>query len=181
MTTKQVILFGGSFNPPHRGHGQVLEYLEDLPQFDEVWMLPTYDHPLEKGLAPFEDRIKMCEQTLAGLGENVFLCLIEGELKNKPSYFINTIKALNQEYPDHKFTVAVGSDCRDNLNGWKDADALKEEVSFLFIPRPGFEDSPFMDVSSSTIRQLIKEKKNYTEYVLPQVAEYIKKNKLYET
>lgn len=179
MPPKRIALFGGSFNPPHWAHREVCDYLRGLDRFDEVWMVPTFDHPFEKGLASFSHRKKMCELTVAGLGEKVSVCSVEEELKNKPSYMIDTLLALKKRHPDNLFTVVVGSDCKEELPKWKDWESLKKEGDFFYIPRPGFEASPFMDISSTRIRQLVKEKGAYTKYVVQEVEGYIKQYRLY--
>lgn len=174
-------LFGGSFNPPHWAHRQVIEYLLGLHRFDEVLVVPSFDHPFFKGLIPFSHRKKMCELMIEGLGPKVCVSSIEEELRLQPSYMINTVTALKKKQPDSQFTIVIGSDCQKELSCWKDIEKLKKEAQFLFIPRAGFEASPFMDITSSQIRQLIKEKKSYTSYVMPSIHEYIETNKLYHS
>lgn len=180
QSTKTVALFGGSFNPPHWGHHQVLDYLKGLSQFDEIWMVPTYDHPFEKNLLSYKHRQNLSQLTTKDLGADVKVSLIEGELKNHPSYMIETIRGLKKKFPAYNFKIVIGSDCKDQLSKWKDIYQLKKEASFFFIPRPGFEESPFMNISSTEIRQLIKEGKPYTKYVVPEVADYIESNGLYK-
>lgn len=180
QSSKTIALFGGSFNPPHWGHRQVLDYLQGISDFDEVWMLPTYDHPFEKNILSFKQRDDMCRLTAEGLGPRVKVCSIEGDLKNEPSYMIDTIRSLKNKFQNCQFKIVIGSDCKEDLKKWKDAESLQKEADFFFIPRPGFEKSPFMDISSTKIRQLIKEGKPFTKYVVPEVADYIEKNGLYK-
>ena len=178
---KRIALFGGSFNPPHLAHRQVVDYLRGQNAFDEVWVVPTFDHPFAKGLIPFSHRAKMVQLLIADCGSDVKLCTIEEELKAKPSYMIKTIRALKKKYPAHVFSIVVGSDCRNDLPKWKNYKELKKEAAFFFVPRPGFEASPFMDVASTRIRALIREGKPYTQYLTDKVARYIEENKLYTT
>ena len=176
---RSIALFGGSFNPPHRGHREVVESLAQNPQFDEVWVLPSFSHPFDKELLDFSRRAKMCELTFGDLGKKVSICDIEKKLKKNPSYMIDTMKALKKKYPDTHFTIVVGSDCRTELAAWKEIDPLRKEADFFFIPRAGFEESPFMDISSTQIRTWIREGKNYKKFVMPEVARSIEKNKLF--
>lgn len=177
--TKRIALFGGSFNPPHWAHRQVADYLLGLSPFDEVWILPTYDHPFDKDLVPYAHREKMCQLTVKGLGPKVSVCSIEGELKKSPSYTIDTVLELKRRFPGFRFTLVVGSDCKKELGRWKEIDRLKKEADFFFVPRPGLEESPFMNISSSEIRELIRKGKNFTKYVVPEVVRYIEKEGLY--
>lgn len=177
---KRIALFGGSFNPPHWGHRQVVDTLRGLNQFDEVWVVPTFAHPFDKTLIAFHHRKTMCELTFGLFAPSVKICSIEEELKQVPSYTVDGVDALKKKFPDHQWTVVVGSDCRRQLDQWKDYQRLKNEVAFFFIPRPGFEDSPFMAISSSEIRKLISEGRVYSKYVTPEVARYIEENNLYD-
>lgn len=177
---KKIALFGGSFNPPHKAHLEVLEWLKEKNKFDEIWILPTFSHPFEKSLISFKHRKKMCELMVQTTGAPVQVCLIEEKLKNSPSYTIDAINALKKKYPLAEFTFVVGSDCRRQLDSWKEIQKLKSKTSFLFIPRPGYEESPFSDISSTTIRRLIGDKKDCSQHLPPLVWDYICQNKLYE-
>lgn len=177
---KEIAIFGGSFNPPHIAHKEVLEYLAKKKEFDEVWMIPCYSHPFDKSLISFDDRLKMCELTVDGLDPKIKVNSIEGELKAIPSYTFDTIKELQKKYPNYTWQIVVGSDCKEELNKWKNSDELKKMASFYFIPRPGYEDSPFQDIKSTKIRELIQKKKDYKQLVTPEVCSYIEKNNLYK-
>jgi len=172
---QQIALFGGSFNPPHVGHREVVEALAKNTQFDEVWIVPTFSHPFDKNLIDFSHRVKMCELNFGSLlGKKIKICSIEGELKKFPSYMIDTVRALQKKYPTVHFTIVVGSDCKKELPQWKNFEELKKEADFFFIPRAGFEKSPFTDVSSTQIRNGAS-----LEHVRPEVKKYIEENKLY--
>lgn len=176
---KHIALFGGSFNPPHVGHRKVVEFLAKNPQFDKVWVLPTFSHPFDKSLIDFSHRLKMCELNFGDLGKKVKICDIEGKFKKNPSYMIDTIKALQKKYPDIHFTIVVGSDCRNELSQWKNFDELRKETDFFFIPRAGFEKSPFTDISSTEIRKALKFGEAIGEHLVSTVKKYIEENKLY--
>ena len=173
----RIALFGGSFNPPHLGHRQVVEYLCGLEAFDEIWIVPAFDHPFEKNLAPYEDRVKMCGLFVQGTKAKV--SRIEEDLAQKPSYMIDTLRALKKKNPGVKFSIVVGSDIKPELEQWKDIGALKKEAEFFFIPRAGIENSPFLDISSTEIRKLIREGKTVAYLIPTGVMEYIKHRKLY--
>ena len=63
-----VALLGGSFNPPHVGHLMASLYLRSVVGCDEVWLVPSFNHPFGKPLEPFEDRVNMCRAMGADLG-----------------------------------------------------------------------------------------------------------------
>ena len=60
-----IALFGGSFNPPHVGHMMAAYYVIATRPVDKLWLMPAYRHPFGKRLAPFDDRVKMCELAAA--------------------------------------------------------------------------------------------------------------------
>jgi nicotinate-nucleotide adenylyltransferase len=176
---KTIALFGGSFNPPHVGHRQVMKHLASIRRFDEVWVVPTYSHPYEKDLISYEDRVKMCELTLHRIEARLTVCSIEGELKKSPSYTIDTIRELKKRYPDVNFWLALGSDCRDDILNWKLGDQLIREVEFYFIPRAGYEPSTFMDISSSKVRQMLQLGVDCCGVIPDGVMQYIEDRGLY--
>ncbi|OGQ08745.1 MAG: hypothetical protein A3G32_06180 [Deltaproteobacteria bacterium RIFCSPLOWO2_12_FULL_40_28] len=176
---KSIVLFGGAFDPPHLGHRQVTEFLAGHPSFDEVWLVPVADHPFSKTLEGFFHRSTMVALNIQGL-KNVFVCEIENTL-SKPSYTIQTVLKLKEQYPHYRFTLAMGSDCKDQLKKWKNIEQLFQEVSFHFIPRAGFENSPFCDISSTQLRDMLfAREEDYTKYLVPSVASYIEENGLYQ-
>ena len=58
MSLTKIAVFGGAFDPPHRGHAAVARHLTGL--FDEVWVMPAYKHMYDKRMTPYEDRLEMC-------------------------------------------------------------------------------------------------------------------------
>lgn len=160
-------------------HAQVTEFLCSLPQFDEVWMVPVFDHPFEKNLIDFERRVKWCQWTIEALSPKAQVTSIEGELKNRPSYTIKTVEALIQKYPNSQFTVVVGSDCRESLKQWYCYDQLATLVSFYFVPRPGFEKSPFAAISSTELRKNLEKGESLDRWLEYRVEQDILKNNPY--
>jgi hypothetical protein len=65
---RSVALLGGSFNPPHVGHLLLAQYVLATAPVDELWLLPTFRHAFGKDLAPYDDRLAMCELVAAELG-----------------------------------------------------------------------------------------------------------------
>lgn len=176
---RRIAFFGGSFNPPHRAHREVLEYLSGLNDFDGIWMVPAFSHPFEKDLAPFKDRLRMAELTAKGLGDKVTVSDIEARLKLPKSYTIDVIRELKKRNPDCRFWIVVGSDCRKELPRWSRYDELKNEAGFFFVPRPGFEESPFSDVSSTRVREALLQGESPSEELIPEVLNYIHAQGLY--
>jgi nicotinate-nucleotide adenylyltransferase len=76
----RVAFFGGSFNPPHVAHQLVALYVLETAAVDELWMVPCLKHPFDKALAPFPQRLRMCELAAAALGPRARVSDIEGRL-----------------------------------------------------------------------------------------------------
>jgi nicotinate-nucleotide adenylyltransferase len=110
----RVAFFGGSFNPPHVAHQLVALYALETAAVDELWMVPCLKHPFDKALAPFPQRLRMCELAAAALGPRARVSDIEGRLGGE-SRTLLTIKALRTEHPDCAFHLVVGADIEAEL------------------------------------------------------------------
>jgi nicotinate-nucleotide adenylyltransferase len=150
-----VALFGGSFNPPHAGHAQVVLHLLHAG-FDEVWVIPASTHPFGKELAPFSDREAMLRMALSGFGGRARICTVESELP-APSRTFDTVVELLRRHPGHDFTLALGEDQRPDLPRWHRIDELGALVPFFFVGRgpwnPGDAELRLPDISSSELRR----------------------------
>ena len=82
----RLALYGGSFNPPHAAHQLVALYVLETQPVDELWFVPTYAHPFGKTLAPYDDRIAMCELAVASLGPRAKVSRAEEELAKRPGF-----------------------------------------------------------------------------------------------
>jgi len=151
----RVALFGGSFNPPHVGHAQVVLHLLHAG-FDEVWVVPAGVHPFGKELAPFPHREAMLRLALADFGPRVRICPIEAELPG-PSRTFDTVSELVRRHPGHDFHLALGEDQRADLPRWHRIGELKKLVPFFFVGRgpwtPGDAVVRIPDYSSSELRR----------------------------
>lgn len=153
-----ILLFGGSFNPPHLGHAIVIEQaFELIPNIGELWILPTYNHAFGKDLAPANDRLAMCQLLVKDLCRRVDLatqgsegsrvepkiyaeqnkikvCSLEIDNKSEGSTY-HTLQSLKSLYPQHTFSFLMGSDQLPTFNQWNDWEKLLEEMHFFVYPR----------------------------------------------
>ena len=172
----RVALLGGSFDPPHRAHVQVVEHLLRQNRYDEVWILPSPQNPLKTVSAPFEDRLAMCRLAFEGLDPRVSVRDDEGSLSG---FTIDLIRHLKQHHPKDEFIFVGGSDLAGDLPRWKESEALHKLLRFEFLPRPPAPNSPFPPISGTEIRDLIK-KGLPTDELLPKSVEaYLRNRKLY--
>lgn len=156
----EIGVYGGSFNPPHVGHAMVSSWLVWTRRVEEVWLLPTYEHPFDKQLASYATRVAMCEALAAELGDYVRICLVEKELPT-PSYSIDTLRTLATRYPEHRFRLVVGADVLTQVDSWKAWDEIEAEFSPVVVGRHGYPMPPdaveFPNVSSTEIRRRLTE------------------------
>jgi nicotinate-nucleotide adenylyltransferase len=173
----RIALFGGSFNPPHTGHTEICRWLAGLGDYDEVWVVPCFEHPLGKHLIPFDDRLRMCELAFSKLGLPIRILEIERELGGA-SRTLRTVEELIKRHPSYRFAFVVGGDIGEQEKHWHRFERIAELVDIVRIPRSG--DSHIPDVSSTELRRLIGAGRGYNDMVEPEVADYIAKNLLYK-
>lgn len=173
---KRVGIFGGSFNPPHNGHVEICRYLLQKNDVDEIWAVPCFSHPFGKDLASFEDRMNMCRFAFGEFKGKVKVLDVEERLGGV-SFSVDTVKYVQSQNPDIKFSFIVGSDTLGDIDSWKGAKELKAIVPLIKVPR-GI-NSPIPDISASNVRDCIKRGKRFTDMVPMEVAVYIVTHGLY--
>ena len=171
-------IFGGSFNPIHNGHVKLARYLKAQAGLDEVWLMVSPLNPLKQGtdLLCDEARFKMAQAALEGEA-GIIACDYEMHLP-KPSYTWNTLQALSKDYPDREFVLMIGGDNWDHFDRWYHAEDIKNNYEIVVYTRtPG--DPGYMDISSTQIRQRIREGRGITRLVPKAVEAMIRKNGYY--
>ncbi|WP_438717066.1 nicotinate-nucleotide adenylyltransferase [Enterococcus sp. AZ109] len=186
---KQVGLLGGNFNPIHLAHLMIGEQIGQKLGFDRVELLPSYlpPHIDEKKTIDSQHRLKMVELAVE---DNPHLTVNMVELARKgKSYTYDTIKQLTAEHPDTEYYFIIGGDQVEYLNTWHKIDELVHMVHFVGVKRPGYEiDSPYpiiwvdvpqIQLSSSYIRQQVRQGCSIRYLVPEKVREYIEEEGLY--
>lgn len=140
----QTAVFGGTFNPLHNGHFEILRDLQNDPSVDEIFLLPDRIPPHKQCdfMADDEMRIEMC-RIAAKEFPKVRLCLIEFEREGK-SYTYDTVLLLKEKYPDKRFSFVIGGDMLVTFDGWKNYKELIQEVSFIVYPRGDIDEALFL-------------------------------------
>ena len=180
----EIALLGGSFNPPHVGHAMAAWWLLATQPVEEVWLLPTWRHPFGKELAPWEDRLRMCELAVEGL-RGVRVCADEAELAGDPlaGRTLRTLEHLSAKHPGRRFALAIGTDLLRETDRWHRFDRVRELARIVVVARQGF-DAPagtpaLPDVSSTAIRAAIARGEPVDGLVPRAVARYIAERRLY--
>lgn len=180
FTEKSIGLFFGSFNPIHLGHLCIAEYMLNWGELEEVWFMVSPQNPLKKkqSLLPAAYRLDMVREAIKD--DHRFEANdVEFHLP-RPSYTIDTLARLNEQYPNHRFTLIAGTDVLPTLHKWKNFEILLKDYRFLIFPRHGSDDHPLLkhpsvillnapriEISATFIRQSIRERKT-VKYYLPE-------------
>lgn len=136
-------LFGGTFNPPHIGHYEILKALEKNPDIEETMIIPDRipPHKVCDFLATNEDRINMCKLISEDFTK-ASLCLMEFEREGK-SYSIDTVRLLKKKHPDKSFAFVCGGDMLISFDKWHKYDELIKEIPFIVFRRKGCDGAEF--------------------------------------
>jgi len=181
---RRVGLLGGSFNPPHVVHLMIAQWVLSTQPVDEVWLLPSFVHPFGKALAPFADRVRMCELAARPL-RGAFVCRAEAELEGDPlvGKTARTLEYLVEKHPAYRFWLIVGADVLPETGKWYRFDRVKELAGIIAVGREGrppVEGAPcFPAVSSSEVRERIARGREVGGLVPRRVLEYIRERGLY--
>lgn len=189
---KVVGIFGGSFNPVHKGHIMLAHFLSQSQYLDEVWLTLSPQNPFKvsKDLLDDNHRLAMLHLATEGI-DGVGVCDIELSMP-RPSYTINTLARLSQLYPEYEFKLVIGGDNWNLFDRWKDYQRIIDEYGVVVYPRPDYElkpiqdknvvvvEAPLADVSSTEIRHAIEQGEDAGDMLPAGVWDYIKKNNLYK-
>lgn len=189
-----VILYFGSFNPIHCGHLAIAEYVVGQGVCDELWFVVSPRNPLksENMLADEDDRLEMVKIAAAGsrFPDKLKACDVEFGLP-RPSYTIDTLEVLDNMYPEMSFSILCGSDITGEIERWKEWRRLTGNYKIYVYPREGYEvvhperftllsGAPYLDYSSTEIREALEAGGDIGGMVPVGVADYIKEHQLWK-
>jgi nicotinate-nucleotide adenylyltransferase len=179
----RVGIYGGTFDPIHLGHLHVITQLIEKKIVDQLLVIPAGE-PLLRSKEPHasaQQRRAMCQLALSDLpveiARKVQVNPIE-VLRTGPSYAIDTVEAVAQNYPDDSIVVVIGQDAADKLDQWHRIEELRSMVEFVVISRPGYVgngiDIGALPVAATTIRE------GLSADLSSSVAAFIRENNLYD-
>lgn len=191
LKNNKIGLFFGSFNPIHVGHLIIANFVIEYTDINNVWFVVSPHNPLKekKTLLAFNQRLAMVR--IAIEDDNRFRASdIENNL-TLPSYTINTLLHLNEKYPDKRFSLIMGADNLATIKNWKSFEVILSNYDICVYNRHDIDiskiserinivDAPRIEISSSYIRNAIKEKKCVKYMLTPKVYDYIKEMHFYE-
>ncbi len=133
-----IALYGGSFDPIHKGHEAIINELLKLEDIDRLFVVPTYLNPFKSSFhfTPVQ-RYDLLKDLLKDK-EKVEVCDFE-ILNNKATPTIETVEFLKKKYSPDKIYVVIGADNLEKLHLWKDFERLNTLVEFIVVTRNGYE------------------------------------------
>lgn len=184
-------LFFGSFNPIHLGHTRLAQYILEHTELDEIWLVVSPNNPLKEATTLWDEAIRYelaCHAThdMQGVRASDF----EFSLP-RPNYTINTLRALDQAYPDHQFSLIIGSDNMAIFHKWRSYEEILHDYPILVYPRQGddlatlremypqmqiVEGAPFFPISATEIRESLQQGTIQNEWLHPDVIDFLQKN-----
>ena len=168
----KVGIYGGSFNPVHFGHVGLAKWVIGHTDLDELWFMVSPNNPLKPAglLAPEEERLAAVCEAIKGI-PGLVASDFEFSLP-RPSYTANTLRALQQAYPEHEFTLIIGEDNLAIFDRWREYEFILANFRIFVYPRHGGEntdryadriqntesiiflkDAPYFDISSTELRK----------------------------
>jgi nicotinate-nucleotide adenylyltransferase len=185
-------LYFGSFNPIHIGHLVIASQVLNQTDIEKIWFIVSPQNPLKESKTLLNEFDRLHLVRLAVQEDNRMRCSdIEFNLP-KPSYTSSTMIFLSEKYPEHKFSLIMGSDSYQNLDKWKNFETLISNYPIYVYKRQGHEvekkfnkepiilNAPIIEISASQIRELIKSGRSI-RYLVPEIVrEEIETRKFYK-
>ncbi|WP_248724329.1 nicotinate (nicotinamide) nucleotide adenylyltransferase [Seonamhaeicola sp. ML3] len=187
-------LYFGSFNPIHIGHLVIANHFAEYSDLDQVWFVVTPHNPFKKK-SSLLDNYQRLEMVYRATKDYPKLKPSDIEFKlPQPNYTINTLVHLEEKYPDYSFSLIMGEDNLNHFHKWKNAELILENYKLYVYPRVSqvaietelhkhdkvhFIEAPIMEISSTFIRNAIKDGKNIKPLLPLPVWEYLDEMNFY--
>lgn len=193
----KVGLFFGSFNPIHVGHLVIANVMLENTDMGEVWFVVSPHNPLKERTTLLADHHRLQMVKIAIDDNYGFRACDEEFILPKPSYTVITLTHLSEKYPNKEFALIMGADNLCSFHKWRNYEYIMSNYKIYVYPRPksGMENTelenlpskgieminaPMMDISSSYIRNAIKEGKSIKYIVSEPVLRYIEEMNFYK-
>jgi nicotinate-nucleotide adenylyltransferase len=188
-------LMGGIFDPVHIGHLVLAESALEKCRLDGVLFVVSLNppHRAQKPIASFEDRLMMTRLAIAE-NERFVISDLEKKLAS-PGYTLAVVEYLEQQYPSAEWTMILGADNIAIFDSWHKPEELVKRIRIVVGHRPGYDvtfeksvwkkhfttfDMPLLQISSTAIRQSIRQGSSVRYFVPDEVREFIISRGLYK-
>jgi nicotinate-nucleotide adenylyltransferase len=188
----EIGLYFGSFNPVHVGHLIIASYARQTTTLQQVWMVVSPQNPLKPSSTLLNEYHRLALVNLA-IDDDKTLKSSDVEFHlPKPSYTVHTLAYLTEKYPQHQFSIIMGSDSFTNLPKWKNYQTILKNHKIYVFNRPGYEitdllggnvafiNAPLLEISATEIRKMVKNNLSIRYLVPEKVAKEIADNRYYK-
>ncbi|MCX6319118.1 MAG: nicotinate (nicotinamide) nucleotide adenylyltransferase [Bacteroidetes bacterium] len=185
-------LYFGSFNPVHVGHLIIANHILNETDIQKIWFVVSPQNPFKTSTGLLNEYHRLHLVKLA-IGDDLRIKASDIEFNlPKPSYTTTTLAYLKEKYPEHEFSIIMGSDSFQNLHKWKNYELIIRDYEIYVYIREGFEavnhvqakmhivQAPLLQLSATQIRNTIKEGKSIRYMVTEAVREEIEKGGYYK-
>jgi nicotinate-nucleotide adenylyltransferase len=191
----KVGLYFGTFNPIHTGHLAIANHMAEFSDLDQIWMVVTPHNPLKKKNTLLDDHHRL---QMVFLATEDYPKIRPSDIEFKlpqPNYTVNTLAHLQEKFPQHEFSLIMGEDNLNSLHKWKNYEVILQNHEIYVYPRVNNEvlsdefkghpkihkiDAPIMEISSTFIRESIKNGKNIRPLLPEKVWQYVEHNLFYK-
>jgi nicotinate-nucleotide adenylyltransferase len=185
-------LFFGSFNPIHNGHLIIANHILNETDLKRIWFVVSPQNPFKSSstLLNEYDRLHLVNIAIED-DDRLKGSEIEFGL-SKPSYTSVTLAYLSEKYPDHRFSIIMGSDSFQNLHRWKNYETIVSHHPIIIYNRPGFDvkelpgatiaimNAPLLEISATYVRELVQNNKSIKYLVPTKVEQEIERSRFYK-
>jgi len=188
-------LYFGTFNPIHVGHMIIANHMAEHSNLEQIWMVVTPHNPLKQKSTLLDDAKRL---QLVQLATEDFPKIKASDIEFKlpqPNYTVNTLAHLYDKFPQHEFSLIMGEDNLKSLHKWKNYEVILQNHNIYIYPRISSDaenlqfkdhpkihliDAPIVEISSTFIRDSIKNQKNIRPLLPEKVWRYIDHNNFYK-
>lgn len=198
-----IAIFGGSFNPIHRGHTELANWMLQQDLVDQLWLLVSPLNPLKQScseLLPDEERLRLARLAVNEASHSNQMLVSDFEMTlPRPSYTVHTLRCLRQTYPKFRFSLLIGADNWLAFPRWASPEEIMAHHDIFVYPRPGCDvalaeqvpphvhylaDAPLCNISSTQLRNAISHptsELNPADYLAPSVWNEIRRRGFWKT
>jgi len=187
-------LYFGTFNPIHIGHLIIANHMAEHSDLGQIWMVVTPHNPHKQKSTLLDDHHRL---EMVFLATEDFPKIKPSDVEFKlpqPNYTVNTLAHLQEKHPQHEFSLIMGEDNLNSLHKWKNYEVILQNHHIYVYPRlasgeidPQFINhakihrvgAPVIELSSTFIRESIKNKKNVVPMLPEKVWKYVEHNLFY--
>ena len=188
-------LYFGTFNPIHIGHLIIANHMAEYSDLDQIWMVVTPHNPHKQKSTLLDDYHRL---HMVHLATEDYPKIQPSDIEFKlpqPNYTVNTLAHLQEKFPKHEFSLIMGEDNLNSLHKWKNYEVILQnhdifvyprfnsgEIDKQFVNHPKIHrvGAPVIELSSTFIRESIKNGKNVVPMLPNKVWEYVEHNLFYK-